>query len=83
MYKLVKNKIKRWIDPNYTELYTACIKKCMICVEYKITVSAKNHLDAYFKLKEDERQHVIHIDNGYEKKSKNQILNKKTLIKFK
>ena len=82
MYKYIKNRIKKIFDPNYTEVYTAYIKKCMICVEYKISVTAKNHRDAYFKLNDDERQYLLHIDNGYDKKTKNQILNKKTLVQL-
>ena len=82
MYKFIKSKLKKIIDPNYTECYTAYIKRCLICVEYKISVNAKSHRDAYFKLNEYERQHLVYIDNGYQKKTKNEILNKKTLLKF-
>lgn len=82
MYKYIKNRIKKLLDPNHTETFTAYIKKCMICIEYRVIVTAKNHRDAYFKLTEDERAYLLYIDNGYNKKTKDEILNKKTLVKL-
>jgi hypothetical protein len=83
MLKYLKRKVKSLLSNNHREQYKVVFNESLLSAQYYIFVNASNYLEAYNKLTSSEKRYVQFIeDECGDRKTVNEILNKKVLLKL-